>query len=64
MSSKDIIINILIKRDHISYNEAENLIDEFLDEMNYCTSPTELEDLFTYYFGLEPDYLEMLINFI
>lgn len=64
MSSKDIIINILIKRDHISYNEAENLIDEFLDEMNYCTSPMELEDLFIDYFGLEPDYLEMLINCI
>ena len=62
MSSKDIIINILIKRDHISYNEAENLIDEFLDEMNDCETPTEIEDLFNFYFSLEPDYLDIIIN--
>ena len=62
MSSKDVIINILIKRDHISYNEAENLMDDFLDEMNNCETPTEIEDLFNFYFSLEPDYLEMLIN--
>lgn len=62
MSSKDIIINILIKRDHISYNEAENLIDDFLDEMNDCETPTEIEDLFNFYFSLELDYLELIIN--
>ena len=62
MNSKDVIINILIKRDHISYNEAENLIDEFLDEMNDCETPTEIEDLFNFYFSLEPDYLDIIIN--
>ena len=62
MNSKDVIINILIKRDHISYNEAENLMDDFLSEMTECETPAEIEDLFNFYFSLELDYLDMLIN--
>ena len=25
-------------------------------------TPTEIEDLFNFYFSLEPDYLELIIN--
>ena len=58
------IIDILMRRDGITRNEAQNLIDECIDEMSdsfYIGDYQTCEDIFASYLGLEPDYLEMLI---
>lgn len=58
------IVNILMRRDGITRNEAQNLIDECMDEMSgsfYIGDYRTCEDIFASYLGLEPDYLEMLI---
>lgn len=59
------IINILMRRDGISENEAYNLLDDCMEELqdaimqgNYI----DAEDIIASYLGLEPDYLEILIN--
>ena len=59
------IIEILVKRDGISELEATNIIDDCIDEMygavmrgNY----QECEDIVASYLGLEPDYLDILLN--
>jgi len=58
------IVEILMRRDHISRLEAEDLVEECREELwdaaargNY----QECEDIVSSYFGLEPDYLEMLL---
>lgn len=55
------IVKILMRRDHISEEEAWSLIEECQEEMadaimraNY----QECEDILASYLGLEPDYLD------
>jgi hypothetical protein len=61
---KEAIVEILIRRDNMSKDDAQKLVAEFeaelkeLSERDDCIAAyAEVEDLFTDYFGLEPDYL-------
>ena len=61
----DIIIDILQKRDGISENEARNIVEDCLDEMNGAIMRAdyqECEDILMLYLGLEPDYLDYLLD--
>lgn len=58
------IIEILMRRDGITQNEAENLVEECREEVldaavrgNY----QECEDIVASYLDLEPDYLMYLL---
>lgn len=54
------IINILMRRDGISENEARNLIEDCMLEINEAITAgryIEAEDIFMDWLGLEPDYL-------
>ena len=61
---QETIKEVLMRRDGVSANEADELIKEASDEMHrrlgigdICGAQTICED----FFGLEPDYLEELI---
>ena len=59
------IIDILMRRDSITRNEAQNLIDECIDEIFDCFYTGDYqacEDIVASYLGLEPDYLDILLN--
>lgn len=49
------IIEILMRRDNMSYEDAKELVDETREEM--ITNPDEAEDILQDYLGLEPDYI-------
>lgn len=54
----DKIINILMKRDGITREEALELIDEVKDMMEECNyDPDECEEIFMSELGLEIDYI-------
>mgnify|MGYP003302175799 CR=1 FL=1 len=58
MMSKNKIIKLLMDRDGISHDEAEEMIVDALDRMfdvNY--DPTECENILQEELGLEPDYI-------
>ena len=59
------IIEILMRRDSISRLEAENILDDCIDELReavYRGSYLEAEDIIASYLGLEPDYLDIILN--
>ncbi len=60
------IIKIIAKRDEVTYNDARNIIQDFLDEAEYYIENCEydeLQDLLMDMLGLEMDYLpEILLN--
>lgn len=52
------IVNILMKRDGMSREEALELLDDvkdMMEEVNY--DPEECENIFETELGLEPDYI-------
>lgn len=54
------IVEILMRRDGISRLEAENLVEECREEMEYAVMRgkyLEAEDIIASYLGLEPDYI-------
>lgn len=54
------IINILMRRDGISENEAKNLVEDCMTEVETAIAGgryMEAEDIFMSEIGLEPDYL-------
>ena len=54
------IINILMRRDGISENEARNLVEDCMLEIHEAIAAgryMEAEDIFMDWLGLEPDYL-------
>ncbi len=58
------IKQILIKRDNMSEEDADSIIEEAKDQMYFLLEKgriNEAETVCEYYFGLEPDYLEDLI---
>ena len=59
------IISILMRRDHMSYKEATDLLDitrdEILEAMNDGCSCKDVEDIIACNLGLEPDYLIYLL---
>lgn len=59
------IINILMRRDGISENEAYNLVEECREEIETAIAGSrymEAEDIIASYLGLEPDYIMDLID--
>jgi len=54
------IKQVLMDRDGMSENDADNLIDEAIEQLNCYLSDGDIssaEDICAEYFGLEPDYL-------
>lgn len=59
------IINILMRRDGISENEARNLVEDCMLEIHEAIAAgryMEAEDIIASYLGLEPDYIMDLIE--
>lgn len=59
------IINILMRRDGISENEARNLVEECRKEIETAIAGghyMEAEDIIMEYLQLEPDYIMDLID--
>ena len=60
------IARVLMKRDGMTYEEANNLIDEAREALqNYLDEGDSFgaENVCEEFFGLEPDYLDELIPF-
>lgn len=58
------IVNILMRRDGISENEAYNLVEECMIEVEEAIAAgnySEAEDIFMFEIGLEPDFLINLL---
>lgn len=58
------IINILMRRDGISENEARNLVEDCMLEIHEAIAAgryMEAEDIFMDWLGLEPDYLMQIL---
>lgn len=59
------IINLISRRDNISYLEAMNIVNECMEEMEDAVLNAhwqEAEDILASYLGLEPDYLDILMT--
>lgn len=53
------VIDILMKRDGIEYEDARNLVKETKDEI--ISNPIDSNEIIKDYLGLEPDYLEDIL---
>lgn len=53
------VIDILMKRDGIEYEDARNLVKETKDEI--ISNPIDANEIIKDYLGLEPDYLEDIL---
>lgn len=53
------VIDILMKRDGIEYEDARNLVKETKDEI--ISNPFDANEIIKDYLGLEPDYLEDIL---
>ena len=65
MNTVDDIINLISRRDNISYIEAMNVVNECMEEMENAVlnaNWSEAEDILASYIGLEPDYLDILMT--
>jgi hypothetical protein len=57
------VVKILMNRDGMPQDHAERLIRETRDEIMMLDNPLEADDVLMDYLGLEPDYLEDVLNF-
>ena len=56
------IKEILMKRDKMSAKDADNLIDEAVEDLYARLAEGEMpDDICMEWFGLEPDYIDQLI---
>ena len=55
------IVKILMRRDSITENEAWNLVEECIEELQHCDNIFDAADIIADYLGLEPDYLDYLL---
>ena len=65
MNTVEDIINLISRRDNISYIEAMNAVNECMEEMEEAVTQgywQEAEDILMAYLGLEPDYLDILMT--
>lgn len=62
----DDIVRLIKKRDNLSLTEARIIVDECVNEVGKAAengaSLEELEDIVKDWLGLEPDYLEIILN--
>lgn len=59
------IINLISRRDNISYIEAMNVVNDCMEEMESAVMRgnwQEAEDILASYLGLEPDYIDILMT--
>ena len=62
------IINLIARRDGISYEEAKFCVDDCIEELRYIINSggygmyQEAEDAIASILGLEPDYLDIILN--
>ena len=67
MNSIEDLINLICRRDQISYNEALYIVEDCRREVNRTIanggSYEEVADIIADYLGLEPDYMEILLDF-
>lgn len=62
---KESILQILMRRDSMSQQDAEELIEQAKDELQELLIEGDLlaaEDICGNYFGIEPDYLIELLD--
>ena len=57
------VVEIIVNRDGVDREYAESLVAETRDELISLDDPFEAEDVIIDYLGLEPDYLEDILNF-
>jgi len=57
------VVEILMNRDNMPQEHAERLVRETRDEIMMLDNPLEADDVLMDYLGLEPDYLEDVLNF-
>lgn len=57
------VVEILMNRDNMPQEHAERLVQETRDEIMMLDNPLEADDVLMDYLGLEPDYLEDVLNF-
>ena len=55
------VVEILMKRDGISEDEAHALVCKTRDELIMLDNPFEADEIIENYLGLEPDYLEDIL---
>lgn len=64
MNTVEDIINLISRRDNISYLEAMNIVNECMEEMESAVTMgnwQEAEDILASYLGLEPDFLDLMM---
>ena len=57
------VVEILMERDGMPQEHAERLVRETRDEIMMLDNPLEADDVLMDYLGLDPDYLEDVLNF-
>ena len=65
MNTVEDIIQLISRRNNISYIEAMNVVNECMEEMENAITMgnwQEAEDILASYLGLEPDYLDILMT--
>lgn len=65
METIDDIIMLIARRDNLSVNEATIVVEECVDALQDALSRGEnwdCEDIVADFLGLEPDYLEILLQ--
>lgn len=65
MNSVEDIIMLVAYRDKISPNEARTIVNDCIEELRDAVlrgNYQEAEDIVMMYLGLEPDYLDILLN--
>ena len=65
MNTVEDIIQLISRRDNISYIEAMNMVNECMEEMENSVvmgNWQEAEDILASYLGLEPDFLSILLE--
>lgn len=65
MNTVEDIINLISRRDNISYLEAMNIVNECMEEMESAVAMgnwQEAEDILNSYLSLEPDFLDILMT--
>lgn len=59
----DDIVRLIKYRDNLSIREARTIVDDCIDELKHCNYTIDNpEDIIADYLGLEPDYLDILIQ--
>lgn len=51
------IVRILMERDEMTREEAEELVEETREEVLAAADSCEVDDIMADYLGLEPDYI-------